>query len=155
LERARAFDRGQVTQDATRRITLDVKGKGCVTMRARVAAGWVPGPPFATHGDVGVNARCTPTAMREWLAAVPGDLLEDSSAQGARGVTGGSDVAPQSAVAAEPRRGGGGKKDVAVEALSVAQRIAELTPASDTPLAEPTWIRRFASEAAAGEDFWA
>ena len=65
LERASKFRVEEGQGEATRRIPLNVVGRGCAVTRARVEGGWTPGPPFATHGDVGANALCSPTAMQE------------------------------------------------------------------------------------------
>jgi hypothetical protein len=155
LLRASKFNLAGVQVDATRRIPLVVGGRGCAVLRTKVAAGWVPGPPFATHGDVGVNALCTPTAMREWLAAAPGGRL--AQPLGRRAWEGGASTSNRDeATAAFALRSpvvslGSG----AVAPLTEAQRIAELTPSSDSILLVPAWLTQFASAASAGEDFWA
>jgi hypothetical protein len=48
-------------------------------MRSAIEAGWRPPPPFATHGEVGEEVACSPTAMREWLLAEPGEITSANS----------------------------------------------------------------------------
>jgi hypothetical protein len=50
-------------------------------MRTAIAAGWRPPPPFATHGGVGEEVACSPTAMREWLLAEPGEVTSTDNGQ--------------------------------------------------------------------------
>lgn len=143
LVRAGKFPLGGVAETATRRIPFSILGRGCADMRSRVADGWVPGLPFATHGEVGANAQCTPTAMREWIAAVPGAwvvALPDPTAKFAC-------LAPLLPVS--PHDCG------ILDVIPDADRIARLTPASATDLATPSWLAIFASAASAGETFWA
>lgn len=155
LVHASNFKLAGVQVDATRRIPLVVGGRGCAVLRAKVAKGWVPGPPFATHGDVGVNDLCTPAAMREWLAAAPGGWLAQPVGrrawEGGISTTNRDEATAAFAVRSPAAPIGSG----AVAPLTDAQRIADLTPSSESISPVPAWLTRFASVASAGEDFWA
>jgi hypothetical protein len=155
LERASRFRVEEGKGDATRRIPLNVVGRGCAVMRARVEGGWTPGPPFATHGDVGINALCSPTAMREWIAVVPGKWLVAQPARRAwqGGVISSNQAAAGQAFAA--RATDGATDGAALAPLTDAQRIAALTPGASSALDVPAWLTVFAGAAAAGEVFWA
>lgn len=78
VKKAARFDVSAVKDDATQRIPLDMRGKGCAQLRAKVAGGWNPGPPFGTHGRVGANELCSPSAMQEWIAAISDEVLEST-----------------------------------------------------------------------------
>jgi hypothetical protein len=154
LARAGVFSLEGVQVDATRRIPLILRGRGCAALRAKVAGGWIPGPPFATHGDVGSNSWCTPSAMREWIAAAPGDWLQelDGPSVGTAETHSAEVTAAKAsfcvqAVAPPPV--------ASVHPVSDAQRVADLTPALDGAATVPEWLTEFSRGATAGEDLWA
>ena len=155
LERASRFRVAEGQGKATRHIPLNVVGRGCAVTRAKVEGGWTPGPPFATHGDIGANALCTPTAMREWLAAVPGAWLDSPPAR--RAWEGGSLSSNRAAAvkAFAGRTTGSSPEGIALAPITEAKRIAALTPAASDGLDAPAWLSVFAGAASAGEDFWA
>lgn len=165
LAKAAKFEVAGIRDEATRRIPLDVCGRGCPVLREKVLGGWRPGPPFATHGSVGANDLCSPSAMREWIAAEPGAMIEPA-ASAARKAWPGGPMTSNKAAATEAFRvrqagaqgSGLGKAaglPIAVPSLTVNRRIEELRPSAAAGCAVPQWIPRFAAAAAAGENLWA
>jgi hypothetical protein len=152
LQRARAFALHDVALDATRIIPLVISGRGCEISRVKIAGGWTPGPTFATHGDVGFNSLCSPSAMREWLAAFPGAYLDrlDHKRAWSGGVVISTGRRLDSTTKIVTAAG-----SVSVPSLSTMERIAELTPNSAETLVVPAWLTQFAEAAPAGEEFWA
>jgi hypothetical protein len=143
-------DLAGVPLDATRRIPFVISGQGCEVTRTKIAGGWTPGPTFATHSDVGFNELCSPTAMREWLVAAPGEYLpRDANKRAWEGGSMSVSLAMTTSAAGRVTEG------VAVAPLCTADRIAELTPPSDSELVVPAWLAHFATVAPAGEAFWA